>query len=96
MLVAHDKRFARNARWVNRPVNSFRGDSLTTGGRLASGVTKTEKLILCANCGRVGNEAAAKEAGWRAFSDGVGELHLFCALCVHREFQKGLRIGAVG
>jgi hypothetical protein len=50
-------------------------------------VTQTEKLILCANCGRVGREADAKDAGWRAFSNGVGELHLFCGLCVYREFR---------
>jgi hypothetical protein len=50
-------------------------------------VTQTEKLILCANCGRVGREADAKDAGWRAFSDGVGELRLFCGLCVYREFR---------
>jgi hypothetical protein len=52
-------------------------------------VTQTEKLILCANCGRVGREAHAKDAGWRAFSDGVGELHLLCGPCVYRTFQPG-------
>jgi hypothetical protein len=57
-------------------------------------VTQTEKLISCANCGRPRREADAKETGWRAFSAGSGELHLFCALCVHREFEQGLRVDA--
>ena len=36
---------------------------------------------------RTEREADAKDAGWRAFSDGVGELRLFCGLCVYREFR---------
>jgi hypothetical protein len=52
-------------------------------------VTQTEKLILCANGGRVGREAHAKDAGWRAFSDGVGELHLLCGLCVYPRVPAG-------
>lgn len=48
---------------------------------------QTDILITCANCGRTVRETEAKDAGWRYWRDGVGELHLFCSLCAHREFQ---------
>jgi len=50
-------------------------------------VPSTDILIDCANCGRPGREVDAKEAGWRFFSDGVGELVPFCSLCAFREFR---------
>lgn len=53
--------------------------------RILASVPQTDILIECANCGRVGHEAAAKEAGWRYWSDGV-DLHLICPLCASREF----------
>ena len=49
-------------------------------------MTQTEVIITCANCGRPCREADAKEAGWRAWSDGR-DLHLICALCAYREFR---------
>ena len=50
-------------------------------------MAQTDILVECVNCGRVGREADAKEAGWRFYSDGVGELLPFCALCAYREFR---------
>ena len=50
------------------------------------GVTQTDIVITCANCGRPGREADPKEAGWRCWSDGI-DLHLICALCAYREFR---------
>jgi hypothetical protein len=34
-------------------------------------------------------EDYAEVASWRYWSDGVGELHLFCAACAAREFCSG-------
>lgn len=31
-------------------------------------------------------EEDAEDLGWRYWSDGVGELHLFCPTCAEREF----------
>ena len=42
--------------------------------------------VACANCGQHVAEADAEAAGWRFWSDGVGELHLFCEICSAREF----------
>jgi hypothetical protein len=53
--------------------------------RTLAGVTNTEILIKCANCGRPGRVGGTVENGWRYFRDGVGQLVLFCALCVHLE-----------
>lgn len=43
-------------------------------------------VLTCSNCGGRVPEAKAEDAGWRYYSDGVGELHLFCAVCAAREF----------
>jgi hypothetical protein len=43
---------------------------------------QTDILIPCANCGRPVREADAEALGWRFYSDDVGELEPFCALCV--------------
>ena len=34
------------------------------------------------------SEAYAEVAGWRYWSDGLGELHLFCEICSAREFAS--------
>jgi hypothetical protein len=47
-------------------------------------VPKFRFLIECVNCGRVCRQGDAKEAGWRFYSDGVGELLPFCSLCAYR------------
>ena len=47
---------------------------------------QTDILIACSNCGRPAREADVEDLGWRYFSDGVGELHPFCSLCIRREF----------
>ena len=51
------------------------------------GVSQTDVLITCSNCGRPVREADARELGWRVYRDGVGELLPFCGLCIHREFR---------
>jgi hypothetical protein len=58
-------------------------------------VAQTDILIECVNCGRVGPEAGAKEAGWRFYCDGVGELLPFCALCAYREFRPDAPVSSV-
>ncbi len=43
-------------------------------------------LIACANCGQTILEADAEAAGWRFWSDGLGELqNLFCRGLAERE-----------
>ena len=44
---------------------------------------QADTLIECINCGRVGHESEAQEAGWRYSSDGT-DLDLVCALCAYR------------
>ena len=46
----------------------------------------TDALLVCSNCGEKVDEFEAEHAGWRFWSDGVGELHLFCEICSAREF----------
>jgi hypothetical protein len=48
-----------------------------------------DQAVICAQCGRQprGDENAADE--WRCYSDGVGELIVFCPECVEREFGTG-------
>jgi hypothetical protein len=55
--------------------------------RILASMPPTDILIECANCGRPVRESEAEEAGWRFYSDGVGELLPFCALCTYREFR---------
>lgn len=47
----------------------------------------SDQLVVCSNCGRRIREAEAKKLGWRYWSDGIGELHLFCPDCAAREFS---------
>jgi hypothetical protein len=44
--------------------------------------------LVCAECGREphADENALDE--WRAYSDDVGELHVFCPECAAREFEE--------
>jgi len=42
--------------------------------------------LTCANCAGTILECDAQAVGWRFWSDGVGELHLFCPTCAYREF----------
>jgi len=42
--------------------------------------------LACVNCAATIDEGEAKDAGWRYWSDGVGELHLFCQACAEIEF----------
>lgn len=44
-------------------------------------------VVACSNCAAIVDEADAKDAGWRFWSDGVGELVPFCGLCADREFR---------
>ncbi len=40
----------------------------------------------CANCGREPREDEKPGDEWRVYSDGVGELVIFCPECWEREF----------
>ncbi len=42
--------------------------------------------LTCANCSTTVPELDAEAAGWRYWSDGVGELLPFCPVCAEREF----------
>ncbi len=42
--------------------------------------------LTCANCSTTILERDAGAAGWRYWSDGVGELLPFCDVCSAREF----------
>ncbi|HXH89413.1 MAG TPA: hypothetical protein VNI55_12505 [Gaiellaceae bacterium] len=42
--------------------------------------------LTCANCASTILQREAEEAGWRFYSDGVGELSPFCEVCSAREF----------
>ena len=50
-------------------------------------MAEPEESLACANCSTTILERDAEAAGWRYWSDGVGELHLFCAACAEREFS---------
>jgi hypothetical protein len=41
----------------------------------------------CVNCSETIAAADAEVAGWRYWSDGLGELRLFCEICSGREFS---------
>ena len=43
---------------------------------------------LCSECGRKPREDEIADDEWRAGSDGVGELHIFCPECWEREFGE--------
>ncbi|HXH89377.1 MAG TPA: hypothetical protein VNI55_12320 [Gaiellaceae bacterium] len=45
------------------------------------------KSLICANCSITILERDADDAGWRFYSDGVGELMPFCPVCIEREFR---------
>ena len=47
-------------------------------------MTQTDLLIACSDCERPVRESAAQDLGWRFYSDGLGELRPFCALCARR------------
>jgi hypothetical protein len=57
-------------------------------------MTQTEPLIACANCDRPVREADAEALGWRFYSDGVGELHPCCGLCIRQEFAADAPLSA--
>jgi hypothetical protein len=42
--------------------------------------------LACAESGREPREDENAADEWRAYSDGVGELHVFCPECAEREF----------
>jgi hypothetical protein len=43
--------------------------------------------LVCAECGREAGDDENAADGWRAYSDGVGDLHTFCPKCAAREFD---------
>ena len=44
--------------------------------------------LRCSECGREPREDENADDEWRAESDGVGELHVFCPECWGREFGE--------
>ena len=44
--------------------------------------------MTCANCGRLSAPEENPDDQWRVYSDGVGELHIFCPECAAREFDN--------
>ena len=44
--------------------------------------------LRCANCGRKPREDENPDDEWRVYSDGLGELHVFCPECWEREFGR--------
>jgi hypothetical protein len=44
--------------------------------------------LRCSECGREPREDENADDEWRAESDGVGELHVFCPECWEREFGE--------
>jgi DNA-directed RNA polymerase subunit RPC12/RpoP len=51
------------------------------------GHEKLDAKLRCANCGRKAREDENPDDEWRPYSDGVGELHVFCPECAEREFR---------
>ncbi len=47
-----------------------------------------DRDFVCAECGRSPSRHEDAEDSWRAYSDGVGELHVFCPECAEREFGR--------
>jgi hypothetical protein len=91
----------RGAAWTvceaARPARSCRSreEARPLAGLSAHSLAMTEpsrseaaERLVCAECGQVpdADENAADE--WRAYSDGVGELHVFCPDCAEREFDQ--------
>ena len=71
---------------MNRRGQPRTGHSVKHGPtRILASVTNTDILIRCAKCDRTTRVGGTLENGWRYFRDGVGELVLLCALCVHLE-----------
>ena len=50
-------------------------------------VAQPERMLSCSNCSNTVADREAKDAGWRYWSDGVGELLPFCPICAVREFS---------
>ena len=44
--------------------------------------------LRCAECGRGPREDENADDEWRAGSDGLGELHVFCPECWERDFSE--------
>ncbi len=53
-----------------------------------SGMAEPESLI-CANCATTLLERDAEAAGWRFYSDGIGELLPFCPDCLQSRRAPG-------
>ena len=55
-------------------------------------IDEAEKPLNCSECKREPREDENPDDEWRAVSDGVGELHIFCPECWEREFGEALRL----
>jgi hypothetical protein len=47
-----------------------------------------DKPLRCSECKREPREDENPDDEWRAVSDGIGELHIFCPECWEREFGE--------
>jgi len=54
-------------------------------------MAEPEESLTCATCSSTILQREAEEAGWRFYSDGVGELMPFCPDCIEREFRADAR-----
>ncbi len=57
---------------------------------MAADEARAEPVLSCAECGRAPLLEEVAEESWRAYSDGLGELHVFCPECAEREFGAAL------
>ena len=51
-----------------------------------AGEDEPTAVVTCAECGHTADEPTAEKEKWGYWSDGLGELHLFCPECAEREF----------
>jgi hypothetical protein len=66
-------------------------------GRVYGDVTSPDRvfenplptILVCAECGRKPRRNENAEDDWRCYSDGAGELIVFCPECAEREFGRG-------
>ena len=59
----------------------------TGGDSIVVSSSRTETGYRASNCSSPILESETEAAGWRYWSDGVGELMPFCSDCIEREFK---------
>ena len=61
-------------------------DTGMEGRRASRLAARSDEPLMCAECGRKPRPDENAEDEWRAYSDGVGELVVFCPECAECEF----------